>query len=175
MLKRVMSVRTKIQQFHAVKKTRSLFFKEMTTFCRDIYDCPVKITKRKAKLRWNWKLPRLEARRLQFAQDPEIKKLFRQRSGGEAPMSILKNKMGLSRIRRRGRIKITLAVFLAATARGVLRTHQCLLRKAWEAMSKSKMLSNYRLKSHFYRFFCSTVLGSHPQCSRREECWGMAA
>jgi hypothetical protein len=90
-------------------------------------------------------------------------------------MSILKNKMGLSRIRRRGRIKITLAVFLAATALNVLRTHQWLLRKAWEAMSKSKILSNYRLKSHFYHFLCSTAPGNHPQCSRREECWGMAA
>lgn len=97
----------------------------------------MKITKREAKLNWEWKQPRLEARRLQFAEDESVKHFFRQRSGGEAPMSILKGKMGLSRIRRRGFAKTILAVFLAATARNVLRTRQWLLRKAEEAMSKN--------------------------------------
>ena len=58
--------------------------------------------------------------------------------GGEVPFSILKNKMGLSRIRRRGHAKTTLSVLLAATALNILRTHQWLLRKAREALSKNE-------------------------------------
>ncbi len=71
-------------------------------------------------------------------------------------MSILKNKMGLSRVRIRGRLKITLAVFLASTALNVLRTHQWLLRKAREAMSKSKMLSNYYPRVAFFHHCLSS-------------------
>jgi hypothetical protein len=104
-----------------------------------------------------------------------MKKLFRQRSGGEAPMSILKSKMGLARIRRRGRRKVTLSVFLAATGLNVLRTHQWILRKAREVMSKSKILSNYCLKLYLYRFFCSTAPGNLPKCPCQDESWGMAA
>ena len=122
----------------AKKATASYCAAEGCRSCPHSHDCPVKITKRKAKLNWAWKRPRLEARRLQFADDDAVKQLFRQRSGGEAPFSILKNKMGLSRIRRRGHAKTTLAVLLAATALNVLRTHQWLLRKAKEALSKSK-------------------------------------
>lgn len=155
--------------------TSSYFAVETCRSCPHSYDCPVKITKHKAKLKWNWQQPRLEARRLQFAEDPEMKKLFRQRSGAEAPMSILKNKMGLTRIRRRGRLKITLAVFLAATALNVLRTHQWLMRKALEAMSKSKILSNCCPSVALYHLFCSADPGSRFQCSRRDDRWRMAA
>jgi len=54
--------------------TSSYFDVETCRSCPHSHDCPVKITKHKAKLTWNWKQPRLEARRLQFAEDPDIKK-----------------------------------------------------------------------------------------------------
>ena len=133
----------------AKKATASYFAAEGCRSCPHSHDCPVKITKRKAKLNWAWKRPRLEARRLKFEDDDAVKQLFRQRSGGEAPFSILKNKMGLSRIRRRGHAKTTLAVLLAATALNVLRTHQWLLRKAKEALSKSKTQGCYSRNSAF--------------------------
>jgi hypothetical protein len=115
------------------KKTASYFDIATCRACPDSHACPVKITKRKARLEWEWKRPRLEARRLCFDEDKETKDLFRQRSGGESPMFVLKNKMGLKRSRRRGREKVTLAVFMAATALNVLRMHQWLYRKAVEA------------------------------------------
>lgn len=117
-------------QVNEAKELTSTYFDQaLCRACPHSQDCPVKITKRKAKCVWQWKRPRLEARRRQFKDDEPMKKLFRQRSGGEAPFSILKNKMGLSRIRRRGRAKTTLMVYLAATGLNVLRTHQWLLRQ----------------------------------------------
>jgi len=120
------------------RKTTSYFNVEGCRSCPGSHDCPVKITKRKARLEWEWKRPRLEARRLQFEEDEETKRLFRQRSGGEATNSVLKNSLGLERIRRRGHAKTTLMVFMAAAALNVRRTHQWLLRKAEEALSKSR-------------------------------------
>lgn len=115
------------------KKTASYFDVATCRTCPHSQACPVKITKRKARLEWEWKRPRLEGRRLCFEEDEETRGLFRQRSGGESPMSTLKNKMGLKRSRRRGREKVTLAVFMAATALNVLRMHRWLRRKAEEA------------------------------------------
>jgi len=54
----------------------------------------VKITKRKAKLEWEWKQPCLELRRLEHEHDPTLKSLFKQRAGGESTNAELKNSMG---------------------------------------------------------------------------------
>lgn len=151
----------------AAKATASYFDVEVCRSCAHSRECPVKITKRKAKLDWAWKRPRLEARRLQFEEDEEVKKLFRQRSGGEAPMSILKNKMGLSRIRRRGRAKTTLSVYLAATALNVLRAHQWLRRKAEEASAASEKALSKVHGGHILRFF--VAVGPSPCILPRSE------
>ena len=135
----------------AKKATASYFDPEACRACPHSRDCPVKLTKRKARLNWDWKRPRLEARRRQFAEDDSVKQLYRQRSGGEAPMSMLKGPMGLARIRRRGFAKTTLAVCLAATALNVRRTHLWLLRKAEEAMSKSGNSQIFTFLAHIYR------------------------
>jgi hypothetical protein len=58
-----------------------------------------------------------------FNDDEEIKSLYRQRSGGEAPFSIAKRVLGLERTRRRGLAKNKMVIFLAATALNVLRMH----------------------------------------------------
>jgi hypothetical protein len=157
------------------KSTVSYFDVETCRACPHSSECPIKITKRKAKLTWRWNQPRLEARRLQFADNSDMKKLFRQRSGGEAPMSILKIKMGLARIRRRGRTKVTLSVFLAATALNVQRTHRWVRCKTREAMSKSKMLSNYFLRTLFCRFLSSTAPVRPLQQACQGQRWGLAA
>lgn len=159
----------------ASKSTASYFDVEVCRSCAHSRECPVKITKRKAKLDWSWKRPRLEARRLQFEEDEEVKKLFRQRSGGEAPMSILKNKMGLSRIRRRGLAKTTLTVYLAATALNVLRAHQWLLRKTEEVSAASGNALGKAHGRHIIRFF--GVVGPSTCILQRSErpVWGLAA
>ncbi len=110
------------------KKTVSHFDPARCRECPHSHDCPVKITKRKARLEWNWKKPRIEARRRMFAEDTETRALYRQRAGGESAFSVAKRKLGLNRLRRRGREKATLSIFLAATALNVLRMHNWL---AW--------------------------------------------
>ncbi len=132
------------------EKTASYFEIATCRACPHSHACPVKITKRKARLEWEWKRPRLEARRLCFEEDEETRALFRQRSGGESPMSTLKNKMGLRRSRRRGREKVTLAVFMAATALNVLRMHNWLRRKAEE----SSIVACSSLRLRLVRFLC---------------------
>jgi hypothetical protein len=62
-----------------------------------------------------------------FAEDTETKDLYRQRAGGESAFSVAKRKLGLNRLRRRGREKATLSIFLAATALNVLRMHNWLV------------------------------------------------
>lgn len=106
------------------KKTISYFDAATCRECPHSHDCPVKITKRKAKLEWDWKKPRIEARRRMFAEDKETKDLYRQRAGGESVFSVMKRSMGLNRLRRRGQDKVTLSIFLAATAMNVLRVHR---------------------------------------------------
>ena len=73
-----------------------------------------------------------------------------------------------SRIRRRGRKKITLSVFLAATGPNTLRTHQWILRKAWKTMSKSKTLSTYCLISNFLSLFLLNCSRQPPIVSLSE-------
>ena len=94
------------------KKTSSYFDIHQCQACPHLHDCPVKISKRKAKVDWNWNKPRLEAKRLIFEQDNETIELFRLRSGGEAPFSELKNTLGLKRLRVRGLAKAKLAIVL---------------------------------------------------------------
>jgi IS5 family transposase len=109
------------------KKTVSHFDPARCRECPHSHDCPVKITKRKARLEWDWKKPRIEARRRMFAEDTETKALYRQRAGGESAFSVAKRKLGLNRLRRRGQEKATLSIFLAATALNVLRMHNWLV------------------------------------------------
>jgi len=136
------------------KKTVSHFDPARCRECPHSYDCPVKITKRKAKLEWDWKKPRIEVRRQMFAQDTETKTLYRQRAGGESAFSVAKSKLGLNRLRRRGREKATLSIFLAATALNVLRMHNWLV---WCLFSLQ-----FSKISRFLEFFQSLRFSSHP-------------
>lgn len=157
------------------QKTTSYFDVGTCRTCPHSQECPVKITKRKARLEWEWKRVRLEARHLQFAQDESVKKLFRQRSGGESPMSLFKKMMGLEKISRRGRSKVTLAILLAATGLNILRTHQWLLRQARKAISgnrKSGNLSYLRLLFTLLPSF-QTTRSKHYPCSAT--IWACAA
>ena len=112
----------------------------------------MKITKRKAKLEWEWKRPRLELRRLEHEHDPTLKSLFKQRAGGESTNAELKNSMGLERIRRRGFEATKLVVFLATTALNIRRMHGWLRRKALEQLSN--------IDSMFAKWHILTLFGA---------------
>jgi len=145
---------------HKNKKTSSYFDVNTCRACPHSQDCPVKITKRKAKVEWNWSKPRLELKRLIFEQDEETIKLFRIRSGGEAVMSEGKNTMGLRRLRVRGFAKAELAIFLALTGLNIKRLFNWLVRH--QGSSASKFWENGCLRA-FLTFFRPVEVANWPQ------------
>lgn len=62
-----------------------------------------------------------------FDEKLERESLIKIRVGGESASSVAKRKLGLNRQRRRGREKVTLSIFLAATALNILRMHNWLV------------------------------------------------
>lgn len=134
------------------QKTISYFDNFQCKECPHKQDCPVKLTKNKAKLDWNWSKPRLEIKRLKFEEDQETIDLFRQRSGGEAVFSELKNTMGLGRLRIRGFDKAELAIVLRATGLNLRRLFNWLNRgDQGRGASKS---CKYRFMELFLLFLC---------------------
>lgn len=121
---------------HKNKKTSSYFDDNTCRACSHSQDPPVKITKRKAKVEWNWSKPRLELRRLIFEQDQDNIELFRLRSGGEAVMSETKNTLGLRRFRVRGFAKAELAIFFAVTGLNIKRLFNWLVAHPGSSASK---------------------------------------
>lgn len=109
------------------QSTTSYFDREICANCPQSKDCPIKITKRKARVVWKWSKPRIEARRRMFKEDEATKALYRQRAGGEAAFSLSKRILGLERTRRRGFTKNKMVIVLAATALNVLRMYNWLI------------------------------------------------
>ncbi len=130
--------------------TTSWFDPETCRECPHLEDCPVKLGKRKSRLTWKWSRPRIETRRVLLTEDEETKALYRQRAGGEAAFSIVKRKLGLKRLRRRGMANTTLSVILAATALNILRMHLWLV-KGPLGTQFSKNKANL---SRIYQTFC---------------------
>ncbi len=118
------------------QKTTSYYDPEQCRACPYSEDCPIKITKRKARVEWNWSKPRLEARRLAFQEDQETINLFKQRAGGEASFSQLKVNLGLDRLRCRGASKSKFKITMAATALNIIRVFNWL---ASQGSSASKI------------------------------------
>lgn len=145
---------------HKNKKTSSYFDVNKCRACPHSQDCPVKITKRKAKVEWNWSKPRLELRRLIFEQDQDTIELFRLRSGGEAVMSETKNTLGLRRLRVRGFAKAELAIFLAVTGLNIKRLFNWLV--AHQGSSASKFWENGFIRA-FLTFFRPIEVVNWPQ------------
>ena len=131
------------------KCTTSYFEPDVCRQCPHSHDCPVKITHRKARVEWPWSRPRIETRRRMFVEDDGAKALYRQRAGGEATFSVVKQKLGLHRLRRRTKARVTLSIFLAAAALNVLRMHN------WLAGGHlcPKFLKIYALRHHFFAFW----------------------
>ncbi len=104
------------------KKTTSYFDPEQCCACPHSEDCPVKITKRKARVIWKWNKPRLEAKRFAFQDDQELIDLYKQRAGGEASFSQLKVNLGLQRLRCRGFAKAKFKIIMATIALNIIKT-----------------------------------------------------
>lgn len=145
---------------HKNKKTSSYFDVNTCRACPHSQDCPVKITKRKAKVEWNWSKPRLELRRLIFEQDQDTIELFRLRSGGEAVMSETKNTLGLRRLRVRGFAKAELAILLAVTGLNIKRLFNWFV--AHQGSSASKFWANGSIRA-FLTFFSPVENVNWPQ------------
>jgi len=85
-----------------------------------------------------------------LSEDEETRSLYRQRAGGEAAFSIVKRKLSLKRLRRRGMANTALSVILAATALNILRMH------LWVAKGPlgTQLSKNKAILSRFYLIFC---------------------
>lgn len=143
------------------QKTISYFDPEKCRACPHSEDCPIKITKLKARVEWNWSKPRLEARRLAFQEDQETINLFKQRAGGEASFSQLKVNLGLDRLRCRGASKSKFKITMAATALNIIRVFNWLAsqgssaskirKKAAKRGKRRYLLPLYRHFRHFFQ------------------------
>ena len=120
------------------KKTTSYFDPAVCRDCVHQDDCPIKITKRKARVIWSWNKPRLEARRIAFQYDEELIELYRKRSGGEAVVSQLKNHLGLKRLRTRGLDKAGCRIVFAAIALNIKRLTNWLAKTQGTSTSKRR-------------------------------------
>ena len=141
------------------QKTSSYFDINQCRACPHQHDCPVKISKRKAKVDWNWNKPRLETKRLIFEQDDETIDLFRLRSGGEAPFSELKNTLGLKRLRVRGFAQSELAILLRVTGLNLRRLFNWI--GSGQGIGASKLREKW-LSVHFLSFMRLTEASSSP-------------
>jgi hypothetical protein len=134
------------------QKTVSYFERSTCKACQHIKDCPVKLTKRKAVVAWQWKRPNIEARRRMFEEDKDTISLYRQRSGVESTFSLAKRKLGLARTSRRGFEKNRFQIIMAAIGINVLRMHQWLIKMDENGQfSKNKGQKRY-MEERLYAF-----------------------
>jgi len=133
------------------QKTSSYFDPGQCRACPHSRDCPVKITKRKAKVSWKWNKPRLEARRLAFQEDQELINLFKQRAGGEAGFSQLKVNLGLDRLRCRGSVKSKFKIIMAVTALNIKRAFNWM--KGGSSASRARKNKDFEPDTGILLFF----------------------
>lgn len=134
-------------------KTRSYFDPEKCRQCLHVDDCPVDVKSITASMQWDWDRARLEARRFQFQDDPEVKNLFRQRSGGESTFGTVKTHMGMERVSRRGRERVELAVFLTFAGLNILRIHRWIERQGNGAFKIQENKQKYAFLRFFFVFW----------------------
>ena len=149
------------------KQTTSYFDLATCRGCTHQEECPIKITKRKARIIWNWNKPRLEAKRIAFQDDEELIDLYRKRLGGEAIISQLKNWHGLKRLRTRGFDKAKCRIIFAAIAINIKRLTNWLAKG--QGISASKHLNSRDLQP------AKRFLLPRPCCSDQPINMGMGA
>jgi len=116
--------------------TRSYFDRDSCANCPHQEECPIKVGVRVANFEWKWSRPRMEARFIAFFYCQMLAVIFRQRAGGEAVFSQLKNSMGLKRLRVRGHKKSKYTLVMAAVALNILRTSNWILSNRSSAPKK---------------------------------------
>ena len=96
--------------------------------CAKRHQCPTSIKKSKAALRYTDKDIRLEKRRA-HEQSTAFRDIYRCRAGIEGTMSALKRRLGLGRLRVRGKTAVDTAIYLKATGYNMLQAVKMLKRR----------------------------------------------
>ena len=101
-------------------KIRARLNRKTCSACPNLKNCPVKLGKKTAFLRYNDKTLRLAQRRV-YEQTKEFKDRYRWRAGIEGTNSHLKSDVGADRLRVRGMASVRFTVSLKALGLNILR------------------------------------------------------
>ena len=101
-------------------RIRARFNKKTCCACPLLKNCPVKLEKKAAFLRYDDKILRLAQRRA-YEQTRDFKDRFRWRAGVEGTNSHLKSDVGAGRLRVRGMASVRFAIVLKALGLNILR------------------------------------------------------
>ena len=101
-------------------RLRARFNKQTCRECPHLKNCPVKLDKKAAFVRYDDKILRLAQRRA-YEHTREFKDRYRWRAGIEGTNSHLKSDVGTERLRVRGMASVRFAVILKALGLNILR------------------------------------------------------
>jgi len=106
-------------------RIRARFNKKTCCACPNLENCPVKLGKKAAYLRYDDKTLRIANRRV-YEQTREFKDRYRWRAGIEGTNSHLKSDVGADRLRVRGMASVRFAIVLKALGLNILRCEKAL-------------------------------------------------
>jgi len=106
-------------------RIQARFTRNTCSACPYLKDCPVKLGKKAAFLRYDDRILRIAQRRV-YEQTSEFKDRYRWRAGIEGTNSHLKSDLGAERLRVRGRAAVRFAVILKALGLNIMRCAQTL-------------------------------------------------
>jgi len=106
-------------------RIRARFKRKACCACPQLKNCPIKLGKKAAFLRYSDKTLRLAQRRV-YEQTKEFKDRYRWRAGIEGTNSHLKSDVGADRLRVRGMASVRFAIVLKALGLNILRCGKAL-------------------------------------------------
>ena len=135
-------------------RIRARFNKKTCCACPHLKNCPIKLGKKTAFLRYDDKTLRLAQRRV-YEQTKEFKDRFRWRAGIEGTNSHLKSDVGAGRLRVRGMVSVRFTVTLKALGLNIMRCARALDARLLPYFTRFRALKSIHivLINKFYAIF----------------------